>query len=189
MNLTSHQKNVKSDHTGFRIPPTSLAREKQLHPSQSKRNDLGVASTQQDIQHSVMSGCHQSLSDILNSVSQSSHKKGIVNGISQIGPAIIIAANFGNLECCKILIEHGANVNINLIGTKTSPKGTALFHAAVEQHEDVCTYLISKGADLNAVIQEEYNKTIRRRSLLTAIIEETHISKSIHSLLVNAGAE
>ena len=189
MNLTSHQKNVESNHTAFRVNSSSVARGKQLHPSYSRHNYLGVASTQQDIQHSVMSGCHQSLSNILNSLPQSSHKKGIIDSISQTGPAIIIAANFGNLECCKILIEHGANVNINLIGTKTSPKGTALFHAAVEQHENVCTYLISKGADLNAIIQEEYNKTIRRRSLLSAIFEETHISKSIHSLLVNAGAE
>ena len=55
--------------------------------------------------------------------------------------ALANAANAGNLEIVKYLVEHGADVNI-----KGSKGETALFQSARNGRMDVVEYLLSKGA-------------------------------------------
>jgi len=59
---------------------------------------------------------------------------------------LTIAAGKGNLEMVKLLIEHGAEVDIG----KQSGDRTPLLEAAAHGYADVAGYLISKGADVNA---------------------------------------
>ena len=59
--------------------------------------------------------------------------------------ALMFAAQQGDLESARILIEHGARIN------ETSPDyGSALVMAAASNHEALATYLLDKGADPNA---------------------------------------
>jgi ankyrin repeat protein len=59
--------------------------------------------------------------------------------------ALQIAANKGQLEVVKLLVERGADLNYKHPITKM----TALALAAVDGYTDVVTYLLSKGADPN----------------------------------------
>ena len=56
------------------------------------------------------------------------------------------AARTGNAAAVRVLIDHGADVNL-----KESQLGeTALMWAASENHADVVTLLAGRGADVNA---------------------------------------
>ena len=54
------------------------------------------------------------------------------------------AADFGQLEVCKLMIQNGVNID------STSKKNeTALHMAARNGHLDVCRFLIQSGAEKN----------------------------------------
>ncbi|KAJ3325068.1 hypothetical protein HDU76_013251 [Blyttiomyces sp. JEL0837] len=57
------------------------------------------------------------------------------------------AARQGKLEICKLLIQHGADVNIVTKGLNT----TALYRACMGGHIGVVKYLLDKNADVNIV--------------------------------------
>ncbi len=59
--------------------------------------------------------------------------------------ALQIAANKGQLEIVKLLIDKGANINYQ----HPISKNTALHLAALSNYPEVVKYLISKGADVN----------------------------------------
>lgn len=58
---------------------------------------------------------------------------------------LCVAAKHGQLECCKYLIAHGADVN-----GRDRRDSTALHHAATSLNPAICEFLISSGADVNA---------------------------------------
>jgi ankyrin repeat protein len=62
---------------------------------------------------------------------------------------LVRAARSGNLEIVRLLIEHGATVDIG----KESGDRTPLLEAAGQGHVDVVKLLISKGADVNARVK------------------------------------
>jgi ankyrin repeat protein len=68
-----------------------------------------------------------------------------VNGSSFAWSPLQIAANKGQLEIIKMLVEHGADLNYKHPITKM----TALGLAAYNGFPDVVQYLLSKGADPN----------------------------------------
>lgn len=53
---------------------------------------------------------------------------------------LVSASDNGNLTKVMFLIKLGANVN--------AYEALCLFYAAVEEHSEVCKYLISKGASI-----------------------------------------
>lgn len=59
--------------------------------------------------------------------------------------ALQIAANKGQLEVVKLLVDKGADLNYKHPITKM----TALSLAAVDGYSDIVSYLLSKGADPN----------------------------------------
>lgn len=59
--------------------------------------------------------------------------------------ALHAAACEGHAECCRLLLEHGANPNArNFVGM------TPLYVAALEGAADCCEVLLEHGADVNA---------------------------------------
>lgn len=59
--------------------------------------------------------------------------------------ALHAAACEGHAECCRLLLEHGANPNArNFVGM------TPLYVAALEGAADCCQVLLEHGADVNA---------------------------------------
>ncbi|MEM4626579.1 MAG: ankyrin repeat domain-containing protein [Candidatus Bilamarchaeaceae archaeon] len=63
----------------------------------------------------------------------------------QLNSKLIEAANTGNAELVKRLIERGADVN-----AKTGWGKTALMRAAMGGHTETAKLLIERGADVNA---------------------------------------
>lgn len=59
--------------------------------------------------------------------------------------ALQIAANKGQLEVVKVLLDKGADINYQ----HPISKNTALHLAALSNYPEVVKYLISKGADVN----------------------------------------
>src|ERR1017187_10344224 len=68
-----------------------------------------------------------------------------VNGSSFAWSPLQIAANKGQIEIVKLLVEHGADLNY----THPITKMTALSLAAYNGSMEVVQYLLSKGADPN----------------------------------------
>jgi len=62
-----------------------------------------------------------------------------------MGAEIHKAAMKGSLEKVKAFLANGEKVDV-----KDKHEMTPLYYAAVEGHKDVCEYLISQGADVNA---------------------------------------
>ena len=62
-----------------------------------------------------------------------------------MGAEIHKAAKKGSLEKVKAFLTNGEKVDV-----KDKREMTPLYYAAVEGHKDVCEYLISQGADVNA---------------------------------------
>jgi ankyrin repeat protein len=65
---------------------------------------------------------------------------------------LMTAASIGNLEIVKLLVEHGADVNL-----KNVKGNTALILAAQNDNFNIVKYLVEKGADVK--IKNEYGKT------------------------------
>ncbi|KAJ3825714.1 hypothetical protein F5880DRAFT_1477744, partial [Lentinula raphanica] len=76
-----------------------------------------------------------------------------------IGPAIQGAAAHGNWRIVKLLIDHGADINV-----KGGFHGTAIQAAALSGHTDIIEYLIEHGADVNAQAGE-YGTVIEAAAL------------------------
>jgi ankyrin repeat protein len=73
------------------------------------------------------------------------------------------AAFHGNLAKVKLLVQFKASVNI-----ATDDGATPLFFAAVRQHQEVCEFLLSKGAKLDIYSACALGKTADVESLLKA---------------------
>jgi ankyrin repeat protein len=68
--------------------------------------------------------------------------------------ALIVAAQYGNLEAVRCLISHGANVNLirwtdAIIFTRPNQVESALHRAVKGGHEAVVALLLEKGADMS----------------------------------------
>jgi ankyrin repeat protein len=92
----------------------------------------------------VKRGDLQSVKSILQETPSTS------NEIGQKGYAgdtpLMVAARNGNLEIVKLLIEHGATIDLG----KEAGERTPLLEAAGQGHVEILKYLIAKGADVNA---------------------------------------
>jgi len=103
---------------------------------------------------------------------------------------LITAANFGNLEICKLLLHCGAEINHSMVGSENSPKGDALFHAASNGHFEICQLLIAHGANVNALIKEQLkSQTILHSTVLEALLKEPSPEKKVVALLRQHGAK
>eukprot|EP00940_MAST-03C_sp_MAST-3C-sp2_P000528 g528.t1 len=65
------------------------------------------------------------------------------------GTPLMVAAEHGQYDSCKLLVKRGANVNF-----KGSGNRTALFVAAKGGFADICDLLITHGADVNAICRD-----------------------------------
>ena len=65
--------------------------------------------------------------------------------------ALVLAAERGNLEIVKFLIERGVKIE-----SKDVDGATALYGAALNGRTSVVQYLVEKGADVNAADNEGY---------------------------------
>jgi ankyrin repeat protein len=74
-----------------------------------------------------------------------------VNDLYFAWSALQIAANKGQLEVVKVLIDKGADINYQ----HPISKNTALHLAALNNYPEVVTYLISKGADANIKLRAD----------------------------------
>ena len=100
--------------------------------------------------------------------------------IGQPGPVgyseLLIAADRGHSETCKVLIEHGADVNQKHPITKAS----ALATAVMEGHHDTLLTLLSLGAEINS----------RSENGLTSLATATEFGRLVHLIsLLQAGAD
>lgn len=60
------------------------------------------------------------------------------------------AAEAGLAAVCRVMLEHGADVNSTIEDQGEEPHMTALHKAARENHTDVCRLLIEHGANVNS---------------------------------------
>src|SRR3990167_6180585 len=74
--------------------------------------------------------------------------------------ALTEAAKEGHLDCVKLLIDNGADVNHRLSTADYTPLVAAAGYnpllstaATIKKHEDVVNYLLSHGADCNSIIR------------------------------------
>lgn len=70
------------------------------------------------------------------------------------------AARRGDLETCKILLEHGADVDVQSTGIWSN--STPLHLAAYNGHTEVCNLLLKRGAYINA--RDEFWQTPLHRA-------------------------
>ncbi len=88
------------------------------------------------------------------------------------------AAKIGSLEKVKAFLANGEKVDV------TDKHGmTPLYHAAANGHKDVCEFLISQGADVNA------GREIGFTPLTAALNNRTESGVEIFKLLVDRGAD
>jgi ankyrin repeat protein len=90
--------------------------------------------------------------------------------------ALQIAANKGQLEVVKVLVDKGADMNYRHPLTKM----TALQLAAFDGYENVVSYLASKGADINLKLKGNVSIVRAMRDMG---------NKKMESLLLSLGAK
>ncbi|KAF9636705.1 hypothetical protein BFW01_g7601 [Lasiodiplodia theobromae] len=56
---------------------------------------------------------------------------------------LVVAAGYKRERCVRLLLDHGADVQVD------SPHGTALYRAVINKHADVCRLLLNRGASAN----------------------------------------
>lgn len=88
-------------------------------------------------------------------------------------PPLVNAAARGNLEMVRLLVEHGAQVEVPAKGG-----GTALEVAAREGHREVVRYLLARGADVQGQSPLESPLILASRGCHADVVE----------LLLQAGA-
>lgn len=76
-----------------------------------------------------------------------------VNGEMLGRGALMAAATFNKVEAAKVLLEHGANVNMATKDTGATP----LYAAAYEGHDEIVRALVEGGADIN--VADMHGKT------------------------------
>jgi ankyrin repeat protein len=89
------------------------------------------------------------------------------------GNLLTNAAQFGNLEIVRILIEEGASVERN-----PSVGRSPLYASMIYGHEHIEEYLLSKGAKLNAWDQEAFERLgINPNKDRTSRHRSTHVTR------------
>lgn len=86
-----------------------------------------------------------------------------------------LAAMYGQLEVCHMLISHGADVN-----STDNCKFTPLHHAVMGKYINICRLLINNGADVNAKAKYGYTP-------LVDAVRDNNIE--IYKLLINHSAD
>ncbi len=71
------------------------------------------------------------------------------------GTAVHVAASQGSLEILKLMAEKQPDLFSMVIHTQDSLGMTPLHRAAMFDHVDVCEFLISQGADIDALDKEK----------------------------------
>ena len=110
---------------------------------------------------------------------------------------LISAVRNGNLDCVKVLLKYGADIEGQAYSFdccerrfRTFPfeRCTPLFAAAAYGYLDILTYLVENGADVNAVTRDFKDRhRDRSYSPLTMAIEREHIDTV--KFLVDQGAD
>lgn len=73
--------------------------------------------------------------------------------------ALMLVARTGNVDAAKLLVEHGATVDAR----ENWGQQTALMWAAARRHPEMVSYLIDKGADINAQsIARDYKRHLTK---------------------------
>ena len=110
---------------------------------------------------------------------------------------LISAVRNGNLDCVKVLLKYGADIEGQAYSFDCCERRfrnfrfercTPLFAAAANGYLDVLTYLVENGADVNAVTRDFVDQhRDRSYSPLTMAIEREHIDTV--KFLVEQGAD
>lgn len=95
--------------------------------------------------------------------------------------ALIVAAQYGNLEAVRCLLSHGANVNLirwtdAMIFARPDQAESALHRAVKGGHQAVVTLLLDKGADMS--LEDANGKTALD---LARELEEDSIARILHN--------
>ncbi|KAJ6012452.1 hypothetical protein N7522_002807, partial [Penicillium canescens] len=120
------------------------------HPEWSEfESELGPANK------AIFAMCHLSFSAILSDWWQD-----VVFDVSQVNERghnlLTLAARAGCTPICKILIDKGAEVNLQVEGRTY---GSALVAAARRGHTETVRCLVEAGADVNMFVQHGFHKT------------------------------
>lgn len=103
----------------------------------------------------ILSGCDATFGPIVTAAGNGSIRvvKKYFNESTQMDKAnaIVLAAERGNLEIVKFLIERGVKIE-----SKDVDGATALYGAALNGRTSVVQYLVEKGADVNAANNDGY---------------------------------
>ena len=110
---------------------------------------------------------------------------------------LISAVRNGNLDCVKVLVKYGADIEGQAYSFDCGERRfrnfpfqrcTPLFAAAANGYLDVLTYLVENGADVNAVTRDFVDPHMdRSNSPLTMAIKREHIDTV--KFLVDQGAD
>jgi transient receptor potential cation channel subfamily A member 1 len=74
------------------------------------------------------------------------------------GTAVHVAASQGSLEILKLMAEKQPDLFSEVIHTQDSLGMTPLHRAAMFDHVDVCSFLISEGSDIDALDKDKVRK-------------------------------
>src|SRR3990167_560678 len=103
--------------------------------------------------------------------------------------ALTEAAKEGHLDCVKLLIDNGADVNHRLSTADYTPLVAAAGYnpllstaATIKKHEDVVNYLLSHGADCNSIVS--YDSYAALTPLKLAV--QNHLPNAVTLLLAGA---
>lgn len=95
--------------------------------------------------------------------------------------ALLCASISGSLDCVKLLVEAGADVNAR---ARQRHQWTALQAASCQGHLEMVTFFLNHGANVNAPIDMD---TCFPKTVLNTAVEKNHLE--LVELLLNAGAD
>ncbi|XDG08410.1 hypothetical protein ABKA04_008025 [Annulohypoxylon sp. FPYF3050] len=123
------------------------------------------------IEKAIFTGAYKTLDALLKGGYGDTESKGDGDG-----PPLVVAAGIGMLECVRVLLNHGADPNIEC------ESGTALYKAVSRDHIDVVRLLLEWKPKPNMNITPKDEKMLLIRAVCTGNTE-------LVSLLIEHGAE
>jgi len=113
------------------------------------------------IVHGILENCVNEIRVILNN----SKLEDIESIMHKNRPLLHISIDIGNIECIKLLLEKGVDVNV-----KDNDGYNALFGAIYENRLDCVKYLIQQGCDFNNIYDGlsaiEFAKSLNRNKII-----------------------